>query len=338
MSKATTAQHPNKLTLLLPIITLALTIACTSTPTPDIQATVAVMVTRAMPTTAPTDTPAPTPDLQSTAEAQAGKVQAGIQATVSAVPTATPHPTYTPLPSATPYPTLTPLPTYTPYPTWTPEPTATPYPTNTPKPTATPYPTYTPVPTSRPTPTTRPTARPTPTAVSDKWSSTGNWYRDRDREQALDAWMKAEGVDADARFATLDAVPGAWASDVFLTLGCIASIKVIYLNPYTYSVPTEVDTYTIGIWDNSAESWKEGEIRHYEDPILTDDGSSIYISNQAQVNQMFSIIQASIQQQNRHQALNVGIYDSDSDDDDISLWGELDATGLGDAIDYLGCF
>ena len=317
--------------ILIPLLVMLL--ACTSTPTPDIQATVAVMVTRAMPTPAPTDTPVPTPDLQATAEAQAGKVQAGIQATVAAIPTVTPRPTYTL------YPTHTPLATHTPYPTWTPGPTATPYPTNTPAATSTPYPTYTPrpVPTRRPTSTPPPpTARPTPTKAPDDWLATGNWYRDREYEQVMNARMKAEGLDENSRFATLDAVPGTWASKVFLTLACVADSRIVYLRPYTLSVPVEVDTYTIGIWDNSAESWKAGETRRYQDPVLTDDRASIYVNNQAQLSQILSIIQASAQRQNRHQVLSIGMYDAD--DTGTGLWGEFDVTGLEDAVAYLGCF
>ena len=206
----------------------------------------------------------------------------------------------------TPYPTYTPLPTYTSPPTWTPLPT----------------PTLTP--------------RPTPIAVSDDWSATGNWYRDRGREKTLNALLQAQGMRQDARSATLDAVPGAWASELSLSLACLAGIKAAYWSPYTFSVPMEVDTYAIGIWDNSTASWIEGEVRFYYDPVLTDDGAEIYISNQAQVNQMFSILQKAAQLQNRHQTMHAGMYDSN--DDGIELWGEFDVTGLAAAAAYLPCF
>ncbi len=77
---------------------LAVLTGCAGPPppaTPDIPATVAVAVEKAMPTA----TPAPTPDIPAT-------VQAGVQAAIAALPTATPEPsptlTPTPMPTATP--------------------------------------------------------------------------------------------------------------------------------------------------------------------------------------------------------------------------------------------
>ena len=84
-------------------------------------------------------------------------------------------------------------------------------------------------------------------------------------------------------------------------------------------VPPEVDTYVIGIWDTSAEAWKEGDVHFYYKPKLTDDGSGIYVINQAQVRQMFSVIQKAARQQNQRQALNVGMFAEN--DDSISFGG-----------------
>ena len=232
------------------------------------------------------------------------------------VPTYTPLPTYTLAPTYTPYPTHTPLATHTPYPTWTPYPTYTPYPTHTPVPTSTPL--------------------PTSTAMPDTWSATGNWYRDQERERIVNAVLKAEGFVQDTRIVNLDAVPGAVA-DVALSLACIVGKKAAYIMPYSLSVPVEVDTYAIGIWDTASESWKEGEVYFYKDPVLTDDGSGIYIFNQAQVRQMLSVLQKASQLQDRHQILNAGMYDS-KDTGDIELWGEFDTAGLDDALAYLPCF
>jgi len=73
----------------------------------------------------------PTPNLEATVQAA---VEAAVEATRAAEPTATP----TPAPTYSPLPTFTPAPTYTPYPTYTSYPTATPVPpTNTPVPTET---------------------------------------------------------------------------------------------------------------------------------------------------------------------------------------------------------
>ena len=152
----------------------------------------------------------------------------------------------------------------------------------------------------------------------------------------MNAELKALGYDQDARFAALDSVPTAWASEILLTLGCIAGGKVAYLYTYDYLVPPEVDTYVIGIWDTSAEAWKEGDVHFYYEPKLTDDGSGIYVINRAQVKQIFSVIQKAARQQNQRQALNAGMFAEN--DDSIAFWGEFDVTGLQDAVEYLPCF
>ena len=155
-----------RLCFILALPLLLLFIACagqpaTSTPLPDIGATVEAAVADAL----PTDTPTTPPDVDAT-------VTAGIAATIAADPTPSPTPEPTQDLEATvearmaatavamPTPTPTPEPTATPVPTPTPTPTATPTPT--PVPTSTPRPTATPRPTSTPTP--RPTSTPTPTS------------------------------------------------------------------------------------------------------------------------------------------------------------------------------
>ncbi len=149
-----------------------------------------------VPTLPPTETPAPiltpTVDLEGTRTANevaraelAAAVASAVEATVAALPSATPYPTYTLVPSETPVPTLTP--TETPSPTLTPtvdlegtrtaneaaraelaaaiasavEATVAALPSETPVPTLTP--TETPAPTLTPSPTLEPTVAPTDT-------------------------------------------------------------------------------------------------------------------------------------------------------------------------------
>ncbi len=222
--------------------------------------------------------------------------------------------------------TPAPAPTATP----TPRLTYTPFPTPTLRSTNTPLPTPTPVPTS--------TARPhqQPTQPINHWSETGNWYRDLVYENLVNADLKALGYDPDARFVALDSVPTAWASEIYLMFGCIAGAKVAYFLPYSLLVPPEVDTYVIGIWDTTSEAWMESDLHYYYDPLLTDDESGIYVPNQAQVKQMFSVIQKASRQQNQHQALNAGMFAEN--DESISFWGEFDVSGLQDVVAYLPCF
>ena len=151
-----------RLGILLLALAFALAVGCAGdnpTSTPNLQSTIEAAVSDALPTPAPTPTrdidatiaaavatalpsaiPVPTPDVDAT-------VEAGISATIAAMPTSTPTATST----------LVPTPTPTPLPTATPTPTPIPTPTPSPTPTATP----TPTPTPRPTPTATP--RPTPT-------------------------------------------------------------------------------------------------------------------------------------------------------------------------------
>ena len=244
-----------------------------------------------------------------------------------------PLPTYTPHPTHTPAPTWPPLPTYTPFPTLASLPTYTPYPTHTP------YPTWTPVP--PPSPTPRPTDVPTPTPqpapTPETWKGTGNWYRDTEYEIALRPILQAQGIDESGTFATLDADPDAWASDMSLTLGCLLSSRLIYLFPYSLSVASEVDTYVVGMWNDSTETWKDGEVHFYYNPVLTDDGSAIFIVNNAQIRQILDILRTADRNQNPKHAMNVGMYDS-TDEDGVEFWSEFDPAGLQDALEYLDCY
>lgn len=244
--------------------------------------------------------------------------------------TPTPQPTYTPFPTLEPLPTHTPYPTSTAYPTQTPLPAYTPYPTYTLYPTATP----TPKPTFAPAPTVtrRPTNTPKPTSNSG-WENTGDWYRDRDYEYNIGENLRAEGYNQDAHLVTLDAPPGSLLSQISLTLGCIGTHKVAYLTPYD-SMPPGIDVYYIGVWNTAASEW-EGQHHHYYNPTFTDDGSAIYIVNQAQIRQMLAVLRTVSQSRSQHETLSAGVYD---DDGDSHLLSDFDVAGLQDALDYLPCF
>ena len=194
---------------------------------------------------APAPMPIPTVDIRP-------MVKAAIDATLAAAPTPTPRPTNTPFPT----PTL--------IPTYTAAPTATPI--------------RTPTPSHLPTATAQ--AYPQPTQPTNHWSETGYWYRDLEFEHYFNQSLEAQGSDQDARFVNLDSVPTAWQSEIYLTFGCFAGKKFAYFFLYHDQIPAEVDTYVIGIWDTSAEAWKEGDVHFYHEPILTDDkwGSSSSIN------------------------------------------------------------
>ena len=260
--------------------------------------------------------------------------------TLEPLPTHTPFPSLSPLPTLAPLPTLVPLatlvplPTYTPYPTPTLAPTATPMLEPTPTSTPRPVPTRSPTATPRPTSTPRPTATPTPSR--DEWESSGDWYRDTDYELRINEALRAQNIPGKARVATLDAIPTAWSADLSLSVGCINEIGIAYLTPYSWEVSPLVDTYAVGMWDDEEDEWIDDDLGWYREPLLTDDGSAIYISNQAQVRQIVRILEAANRNRNPDLVLNAGMFAADNDNVD-ALWAEYDPDGLEDALDYLGC-
>ena len=131
---------------------------------------------------------------------------------------------------------------------------------------------------------------PTPTATATQWEATGNWYRNVSHESALDAVLKAERINERASIATLDSIATSWANDLSLSLGCIGSDKVMYVFPYSFKVPPSIDTLTVGVWNYKTDAWVEGEPQRYRNPVITDDGASIYIASNAQVRQILGTL------------------------------------------------
>ncbi len=175
-----------------------------------------------------------------------------------------------------------------------------------------------------------------PEPVLVDWEASGNWHRNADYEWGLNVALDNRGGDLRAYVATLDASADTWASDLSLSLGCIGESKVMYLTPYWHDVSVSIDTYTIGIWNNEAGEWVEDQRGLYNNPGLTDDGSAIYIANDAQIREIVDIIQEANTNQIPEQVLNVGMWNSESEDED--LWGNMDPVGLEDALSYLPCF
>ena len=261
--------------------------------------------------------PPPTPDLQAT-----------VTAMVKDIPTQTP------------YPTLTALSTYAPAPTYTRAAPATPYPTYTPAPAATPYPTYTPAPATTPESTPmsapHPTAMFSPTPPAPTWGSSGYWYRDTEFETTLDVVYQdiAPGIEYDVKLATLDASPKSAFSDLSLTLGCVNDTPVGYLLPYTLVVPAGVDTYTVGIWDQTTEMFVD---RLGDHPVaLNDDGSGVFITNRAVLLGISTLLEQAAAGLPEGQLLTAGMWESSTDDD--GLWTEFESAGSREALRYLGCY
>ena len=250
------------------------------------------------PTEVPTETPvpAPTPDIPAT-------VAAEVRAALEAVPTATPVPT--------------------------PEPTVKPTPTRYRKP----LPTLT----LEPTPTMEPTPTPEPTAAPPEWEYTGYWSRDPDLEKGIGIAVAAilpAGTEYEVKVATLDAVPHADSRDLYLSLACIGDARAIYLAAYNQDVLSDMESYSLGIW-SSIGGWTD-DVLQYLSPVLTEDGSMIYITNQAEQREILDMLHAADSLSEGH-SLGAGIWPPDTS----QLPGQtswLNPSGIGDALEYLGCY
>ncbi|MYC38089.1 MAG: hypothetical protein F4X66_14415 [Chloroflexi bacterium] len=150
-----------------------------------------------------------------------------------------------------------------------------------------------------------------------------------------------KGIDPDTayevRVATLDATPDSADQDLAFSLGCIGPTQVGYLSPYSGEMLDYVDTFVFGIWDDAAGEYLADHEHFYSSPVLTDDGLSIYITNNAQLRQIITTLTHAAEGMEPAQSLVSGMWDQD-DDDDFGLWSEFDSAGIGDALWYLGCF
>ena len=277
-------------------------------------------------------TPPPTPDIPATVTAQ-------VQTYLETAPTVTPLPTQTPYPTYTPYPTPTEVLTATPYPTATPRPTYTPYPTSTATPTLTPTPVPTATPTPTPSPTATPAPTPTPTLVPRVWEHTGYWYRDTDLEQVLVSILEVEAPwlnSSDIKIATLDAVSGSAAKYLLLSIGCLGSFQVGYIGTYEYEVPSWVTSYSFGFWNGNTGEWSQDVIEFYS-PTLTDDGSSIYITNQSQLRQILGMLRTAAGPLPDGHFFLAGIWPPEGSEQS-GLGSQFDPAGLEEVLGYLTCF
>ena len=183
--------------------------------------------------------------------------------------------------------------------------------------------------------TSSPTSTQTP--EPSQWTSTGNWYQDLAQESIFNAAFEAQGVDTSSQVATLDANPAGWGSDLRFSLGCITGQQLGYLIPYAYVVPPSVDTYVVGMWNDEAGSWVEDGLGWYTSPVITDDGSGIYLTSRAQLRQIIAVLETANENQNPDLVLAIRMFDS-TNADARGLWGQLDPTGLQDVLQYLPCF
>ena len=146
------------------------------------------------------------------------------------------------------------------------------------------------------------------------------------------------GFSVKAKVAALDAITPGAARDVRLSLGCIGTDRVMYVIPYSFKVPPSMDALTVGIWDLGTGAWVEDEVWHYENVVRMEAGMGVFISSNAQVRQIFSTLRKADQNRDADLVFSVGVYDSTEGTEGGGMWGEFDATGLEDALDYLPCF
>ena len=119
-----------------------------------------------------------------------------------------------------------------------------------------------------------------------------------------------------------------------LSLGCLGNLPIAYLIPYSLEVPSSVDTYVIGLWDKKEEAWVDGKTQTYRNPILTDDGSSIYITSRAQVRYIAKFMEEASKNQDPELEVGAGMYNSK---DGSGLFGGFNPAGIDDVLQYLTC-
>ena len=144
------------------------------------------------------------------------------------------------------------------------------------------------------------------------------------------------GFSNKAKVAVLDAITPGAERDVRLSLACVGTDRVMYVIPYSFKVPPSVDALTVGIWNHETSAWVKDEVWHYENVVRMVAEMGVLISSHAQVRQILSMLQKADQNREADLVFSVGLYDST--EDTRGLWGEFDATGLEDALDYLPCF
>ena len=149
--------------------------------------------------------------------------------------------------------------------------------------------------------------------------------------------MAGEESDVRVKLATLFSDPTSPHNEIYLMLGCVGSLPVAYLIPYTSAVPVWVDLYTLGVWDADTREWLAGQHYKYENPLVTDEGASIYIYNTIQIQQLVGLLHSARQNQNSSVGLFAGMV-LQADEKNFSLWGKYDVSGLEDALGYLTCF
>ena len=176
---------------------------------------------------------------------------------------------------------------------------------------------------------------PLPTATPQVWRNTGNWYRNRELEQGFAAVLEtaAPGVEYEVRIATLDALPNVPSKDLFLSLACLGDfLRVVYLSPYSLVVPSWVASYSFGIWDDTEGVWA-GDTLEYFGPLVTDDGTSIHIMNQAEQREILRVLRSTADRQ----VVVAGMWSS-AESTQPGLMSDLDPRGIDDALRYVGCF
>ena len=177
---------------------------------------------------------------------------------------------------------------------------------------------------------------PNPTSAQGLPLTFGNWYQDLAYETSLNAFLESEGINSRTQVVTMDAALTGWGPDLSLSLGCITGLAVAYLSPYSYVVPQMVDTYVVGVWDREAVSWVHEDLGRYHAPVITDDGSAIYVTNRTQLLQIVAILRTANENQHPNLILSAGMFDS-RHEDVPGLWGQFDPTGLDKALRYLTC-
>ena len=175
-------------------------------------------------------------------------------------------------------------------------------------------------------------------SATGEWSSTGDWSRYEEFERQVD---EQRGIDKSAdsrlrtRVAVLDPVLGSGSEDIGIVLMCSMYFPSMYISQFNEPIPTEVRSYSLGIWDNKNMHWKE--IIEDADIVFTDNRGHIHVTNPDEQRRIIEMLSDGAQGLPANHRLASAMWSSEYDADPI-LASELNSAGIEDALDYVGCW
>lgn len=165
---------------------------------------------------------------------------------------------------------------------------------------------------------------------SGPWEQTGDWERNEFEEEGFAVFLQKNDVSAPGgiKFASLDSPQISPQRDLFLTLGCVDGIQVIYIASYTDKLYGSSARYVIQAKNVETRSRASGI--GFPEPSGSSSSYRLAITDQEQINNIMEVLSVA--------HTNETHTDLDVKSMNRSLMSSLDPRGMDDALEYLGCF